>query len=240
MGITALWKGIVLRGIGLFLFALWMRGDLPLYIHERFVWLVVVASIGLVWIGAIYHSRRVGGTRYHHLHETFSWGGLLLVLLPIVCGLTVPRKPLGAEAMRKRSVNAESMMSLAAPGTTRTLSKPNAARTILDWALLFLSEPDSGAFAGERADVTGFVYRDAETEAEFFLLSRFVLTCCVADAAPVSLPVLWSESGTLANDQWARVAGHFAIHAVEGQPTPVLVADTVTLIDMPKEPYLYP
>ena len=238
---TALWKGIVLRVIGLFLFVLWMQGNLSLYIHERFVWLVVAASISLVWVGAVYHSRRVrmSGQHRHH-HGEFSWGGLLLVLLPIVCGLTAPRKPLGADAMRNHTVSVESMTSLATPSTTHMLFKPNRKRTILDWALLFLSESDQNAFVGEQADVTGFVYHDDETATETFLISRFAVTCCAADAVPVSLPVFWPDSRTLENDQWIEVSGHFEIRSRAGYSALALVADTVTLVDMPEMPYLYP
>ena len=238
---TALWKGLVLRGIGLFLFALWMRGNLSLYIHERFVWLVVAASIGLVWIGAVYHSRRVRTSEQpHHHHGEFSWGGLFLVLLPIVVGLTVPRTPLGADAMRNRTVNVESMTSLAAPGNTRLLLKPAGKRTILDWVMLFLMASDDSALNGEQADVTGFVYHDDEAEADTFRVSRFVVTCCAADAVPVSLPVFWPGSRALKNDQWVEVSGHFEIRSIAETPAPVLIADSVTVVEMPEMPYLYP
>jgi uncharacterized repeat protein (TIGR03943 family) len=239
--VTALWKGIVLRVIGLFGFVLWMRGSLPLYIHERFVWLVVAASIGLVWIGAVYHSRRARiAEQYHHHHGEFSWGGLFLVLLPIIFGLTAPQAPLGSDALRNRTVSVESMPSLATPGNTRVLLTPNRKRTILDWVLLLLNDPESDALVGEQADVTGFVYHDEGMGAEIFLISRFVVSCCAADAVPVSLPVFWSGSDALENDQWVEVSGHFAIREIAEKRITILIADTVTLIDMPTMPYLYP
>jgi uncharacterized repeat protein (TIGR03943 family) len=238
---TALWKGIVLRGIGLFMFVLWVRGSLPLYIHERFVWLVVATSIGLVWIGAIYHSRRVGIPDHaHHHHGEFSWGGLFLVLLPIIFGLAAPQIPLGSDALRNRTVNVESMTSLAAPSNTQVLLTPNRKRTILDWVFVLLNDPGGAALVGEQADVTGFVYHEEGIEAETFLLSRFVVSCCAADAVPVSLPVFWSDSGSLENDQWVEVSGHFEIRNIADTPTPVLVAESVTLVEMPEMPYLYP
>jgi uncharacterized repeat protein (TIGR03943 family) len=239
--VTALWKGIVLRVIGLFVFVLWIRGSLPLYIHERFVWLVVAASIGLVWIGAIYHSRRVGIPDHdHHHHGEFSWGGLFLVLLPIIFGLTAPQAPLGADALRNRSTSVKSMTSLATPSNTRVLLTPNRKRTILDWVFVLLNDPEGAALVGEQADVTGFVYHDEGMDAETFLLSRFVVSCCAADAVPVSLPVFWSGSGSLENDQWVEVSGHFAIREIAGNRAAVLIADTVTLVEMPEMPYLYP
>jgi uncharacterized repeat protein (TIGR03943 family) len=236
-----LWKGIILRVIGLFVFVLWIRGSLPLYIHERFVWLTVAASIGLVWIGAVYHSRRarIAGHHHHH-HGEFSWGGLFLVLLPIIFGLTAPQTPLGSDALRNRTTSVKSMTSLAAPSNTPVLLTPNRKRTILDWVLLLLNDPDGVALVGEQADVTGFVYHGEGMDAETFLLCRFVVSCCAADAVPVILPVFWSGNGSLENDQWVEVSGHFEIRSIVDIPQPVLVADSVTVVEMPEMPYLYP
>ncbi len=238
---TSVWKGLVLRGIGLFLFLLWMRGSLLLYIHERFVWLAVAASIVLVWLGAVYHTTRVRGhtCQYHH-HGEFSWGGLLLVLLPLVFGLMAPRKPLGADALQNRTIGVETMASLAVPDSSRVLLKPNRTRTLLDWVLLFLTEHDWDTFSGEQADVTGFVFRKEEMDAKTFMLSRFVVTCCAADAVPVSLMISWPGSDSLEIDQWVDVSGHIEIRRLDGTPTPVLTAETVMLRDIPEQPYLYP
>jgi uncharacterized repeat protein (TIGR03943 family) len=77
-------------------------------------------------------------------------------------------------------------------------------------------------------------------DAETFQISRFVVTCCAADAVPVSLPVFWSGSGALENDQWVEVSGHFEIRSIADTPMPVLVAESVTVVEMPEMPYLYP
>jgi uncharacterized repeat protein (TIGR03943 family) len=236
-----MWKGLVLRAIGLFLFFQWMSGKLSLYIHERFVILVVFASFGLVFMGAVYHSRRVrASNRHHHHHGNFSWGALFFVLLLIMFGLMAPRTPLGTEAMRNRHVSMESMTSLAAPNSNRILLKPIRKRTILDWVLLSLLDNDPEAFVGEKATVSGFVYRDEGFEEDRFMVSRFVVTCCAADALPVGLYVSWPESRTLAEDQWVEISGQFELRGIDGKQIPVLMAETVTLIDIPDQPYLYP
>jgi uncharacterized repeat protein (TIGR03943 family) len=236
-----MWKGLVLRAIGLFLFFQWMSGNLSLYIHERFVILIVLASFGLVFMGAVYHSRRVrasGGP--HHHHGNFSWGGLFLVLLLIMFGLMAPRIPLGTEAMRNRHISVESMTSLAVPSSNRMLLKPIRKRTILDWVILSLRDNTLEAVVGENATVSGFVYRQEGFAEDRFMVSRFVITCCAADAMPVGLYVSWPESKTLADDQWVEVSGQFELRDIDSKQTPVLLAETVTLIDIPAQPYLYP
>jgi uncharacterized repeat protein (TIGR03943 family) len=239
---NALWKGLMLRGIGLFLFWQWFSGNVHLYIQARFVLLVLVAALALVWIGGVYHTRRVrmAQEQSRHAHGDFAWGGLALVLIPLMVGVLAPRRPLGADSMRYRQINTEGIVSVAAPRATTVLLKPTRNRNILDWVMAFLSEPDVHTFSGEKATVSGFVYREAGWEATTFMVSRFVITCCAADATPVGLYVAWPESKTLTEDQWVEVFGQFEIRQIDGKPTPVLLAETVTVIDIPDQPYLYP
>lgn len=236
-----LWKALVLRTIGLFLFFQWITGNLVLYIHERFAVSIMFAAFALLVMGSVYHTRRVRRhDGYHHHHGNFSWGGLFFVLLPIMMGLLALRKPLGTEAMRYRSVDVESMTSLATPGKEMVLFKLTRKRTILDWITAFLIEPNVETFIGEEATVSGFVYHDARFPEDTFMVSRFVITCCAADAVPVGLYVSWPESETLADDQWVEVSGQFELQGIDQKQTPVLIAEIVTLIDIPDQPYLYP
>ena len=237
---TSMWKALILRAIGLFLFWFWISGKLSLYIHERFAVLTLLAAFGLLLIGGVYHGLRVREPHSHqHQHGQFSWGGLFLVLLPIVFGLMVPRVPLGSEAMRTRNVSMASMMSLAAPDSKRQLRKPVRKRTILDWVMMFLVDRPE-AFVGEAAHVSGFVYYDEDFPENSFMVARFVVTCCAADASPVGLYVSWPEGKKPISDQWVEVSGHFEMQEVKKEQTPVLIAETITLIDVPAQPYLYP
>jgi len=241
MRMKPLWKGIVLRLIGVFIFFEWFSGNFSLYIHERFLWLLILASFGLVYMGAVYHARWVKtDDRHQHQHGNFSWGGLCLVLIPIMLGLLAPRKPLGADAMRYRNIGVESMLSLKLPKTNTMLLRPVRQRNILDWLTAFLVEPELETHIGEKAVVSGFVYREDDFQEHIFLVSRFVITCCAADASPVGLYVYWPDEKTLVEDQWIEVAGHFELRKIQGKATPVLIAETVTLIDIPAQPYLYP
>jgi putative membrane protein len=61
----------------------------------------------------------------------------------------------------------------------------------------------------------------------------------VADANPVGLIVRWPEAETLADDQWVEVTGRFEAGSFDGEPTPILVIETLTPTDPPAQPYLY-
>jgi putative membrane protein len=117
------------------------------------------------------------------------------------------------------------------------LTRAAAERNILDWLRAFGAADDPSAFAGQEATVVGFVYRDESFDAQQFMVSRFVVSCCVADATVLGLIVSWPDSLDLPLDTWVEVHGAFQ---ADQQATPVLVADRVTPTAPPNQPYLYP
>ena len=162
------------------------------------------------------------------------------MLLPIALGLLVPPRPLGAAAMVNRDVSIESLTSAAAPESNTILAKPKGDRNVLDWLIDFRTAKDPTLFEGEEAKVIGFVYRDERFAGEEFMVSRFVLSCCAADASPLGLIVRWPEGSTLADDEWVEVKGYFEAGRFAGEEMPILIAESVTSTAIPERPYLYP
>lgn len=164
---------------------------------------------------------------------------MFLIVLPIILGFLIPPKPLGAAAMVNRNINIESLTSAAAPEGNAILSKPKIERNVLDWTVDFRATKDPQAFDGDEARVTGFVYRDDRFDEAEFMVTRFVLSCCAADAAPIGLMVRWPKGVTLADDEWVEVKGHFEAGQFAGETMPILIADSVAPTDVPERPYLY-
>jgi uncharacterized repeat protein (TIGR03943 family) len=236
-------KALALVAMGLFLYSRFFGGTLLFYINERFVWLTILASLGFILVGVSYRYRT--GHRHDHEHgdhdhAKISWGGLALVVLPIALGLVVPPKPLGAAAMVNRDVSIKSLTSASAPTTSNVLAKPKAEKNILDWLIEFRSTADLSTFDGQQAKVIGFVYRDERFGEDQFMVSRFVLSCCAADAAPLGLLVQSVESGSFADDQWVEVTGFFEAGQFAGEEMPILLAETIKPTEIPEQPYLYP
>jgi uncharacterized repeat protein (TIGR03943 family) len=236
-------KALALMAMGLFLYSRFFNGKLLFYINERFVWLTLLASVGFIAVGASYryytghpHSPDHAGHEHGHL----SWAGLVLILLPVILGLLVPPKPLGAAAMTSRDVSAKALTSAAAPERNDILTKPKADKNIYDWLVEFRMAGDPAVFSGDEARLIGFIYRDERFGQAEFMVSRFVISCCAADAAPIGLLVNWPQAGSLAQDQWVEVKGHFEPGQFGGEKMPILKADSVSPIDIPDQPYLYP
>jgi uncharacterized repeat protein (TIGR03943 family) len=228
-------KALTVLGLGLYLYSRIFSGTLLFYINQRFAWLVMLAGILLMAIGASYRYRSNHDHAYHT--HAFSWGGVLLIGLVIALGLLVPPKPLGAAAMGNREVNMGTLVS-----TQGNSAMPTRAgeKNILDWLIAFQNTPDPAAFAHQPAHLIGFVYRDDRFNSENFMLSRFVVSCCVADATAVGLIVRSPQAASLPGDQWVEVSGHFEPGEFSSKPTPILITDAITRTTPPNQPYLYP
>jgi putative membrane protein len=259
-------KALILILMAIFFAYKFVNGTLYYYIGPRFGWLTLVAVALLILIGGAYNlvegegdpagdapgepSRAHQGherahhdhaSRDHHAHDhshTAGWWPLLLVSLPLLFGILVPAQPLGASAISNRGVSTE--VAVAADETERTLTVVAGERNVLDWVRAMSENPDPAALDGERADVIGFVYRDPRFAENQFMVARFTITCCVADALAIGLVAEADDAADLPDDSWVRVEGTFAEGALDGDAMPVLVAETVTPIEPPEHPYLYP
>ncbi len=91
-----------------------------------------------------------------------------------------------------------------------------------------------------RLRVDGFVAPDSDGPGGTFLLTRFVLSCCAADAYPVSIRVNGIKD-VPPHDTWLRIEGHWKAHDPNDLPDfEELEADQWAVIPAPSDPYLAP
>jgi putative membrane protein len=230
-------KALTLIGLGLYLYSRIFTGTLLFYINQRFAWLVMMAGVVLMAVGGSYRYRSNHDHDHVHRAHTVSWGGVALIGVLIALGLLVPPKPLGASAMGNREVNLGTLVSSQSNSVMATRA---GEKNILDWLVAFQNTPDPTAFTNQSAHLIGFVYRDDRFDSEDFMLSRFVVSCCVADATAIGLIVRWPQAASLPGDQWVEVSGHFEPGEFSGKPTPILVTEAITRTTPPNQPYLYP
>jgi uncharacterized repeat protein (TIGR03943 family) len=222
-----------------------LTGNLSNYINERFVWLSYVAAalffiLGAASLWSMIRENQVHTHEHNHDHghsHSVGWGMIAVVAMPLVLGVLIPSKPLGAEAVD----GAIATQQLTYGGATITvLNKPPLERNVLDWLRAFSNTELSSDFNGEQADVIGFVYREPDYPADTFLVARFTISCCVADASAIGLPVRYTGTDTLTEGSWVRVSGGFDAGQFADRETPILVAQAVETVDQPEHPYLYP
>jgi putative membrane protein len=143
-------------------------------------------------------------------------------------------QPLGAAAVSGN-------LSTSATGGSWSLADiPSTQRNILDWLRLISSSSDLNQLAGQEADGIGFVYTESTYDPSTFMAVRFTISCCVADASAIGLPVIWSESPSLAQGIWVRVQGTMQLGNFQGKEQLIIQANRVEIVEQPENPYLYP
>lgn len=254
--IQGLVKAILLIGTGMFLYGRIANGTLYYYINEKFAGFTLFGMIGLIGVGLAYQfGKKPDNAHVHHEHDhdhadptehdhaghshALSLGGIVLLALPVILGLAVPPRPLGASALDNRGV-VLSIENSALPASVQSAAKAAHERNMLDWWRTFQGAEGFGEFTNQEAKIVGFVYKDPAYDDDYFLATRFVVSCCVADAAVVGLAVRWPDTVALSDDQWVEVSGKFAPSTLENWKPPLLIAETVTPVDTPAQPYLYP
>jgi uncharacterized repeat protein (TIGR03943 family) len=245
-------QALVLAGWGLFLLHQSGSGALDGYVDGRLAALALPAAIGFLALARIVLPERSvseaavpiapGALASPAHNQGEARGGaegwwLVVVVAPLIVGLALPARPLGSSAIASRGIN---MSALLSGGNTAPapLAVPSTERTILDWVRAVRDAGDTPQFAGEAADVVGFVHHDTGLADGQFLLSRFVVTCCWADATAVGMLVSWHGSEALEADTWVQVRGPVAVGTHAGRPIPLVAAETLEGVEAPAHPYL--
>jgi putative membrane protein len=212
---------------GLFWFLL-ISGRTSLYLSSRTAWVVPVGAVILT----VATLGRLASARAEHpepLSRRTAWGYGFIVL-PVVAVLVLPPTALGSFAASRRSL-----------GTGIVAGGPNLAAgdqvTLASIAAAGWSEDARRALvgrAGTEVSFEGIVDRREGQPAEEFMLTRFIVSCCVADAISVQVRVVGAPPGEFQEDQWVRVRGTFYPVARET----VVDASAIEPIPRPDSPYL--
>jgi uncharacterized repeat protein (TIGR03943 family) len=215
---------------GLFWFLL--LGDrTSLYLSSRTDWVVPLGAILLtIATAGRLATARVEGPQGLTPGEAWGTG---LVLLPVVAILALPPTALGSFAADRRS-------SFAGAGFTTSVEQIESG----DLSLVDIigAERDQEAMralarrAGSEVSFIGFVTRDRSSAADEFVLNRFVVSCCVADALAVQVRVVGAPPGRFDSDDWVRVTGN--VYPLGSEV--VVQASEVEATARPKRPYLNP
>ena len=153
----------------------------------------------------------------------------------VVLTLVLPPASLSAELAMSRDVGATPLfggadtVQLASTGDTASFG-------VGDWATVFATATNPEAFDGDTIELTGFVTpADAAAADGAFDLTRLVITHCVIDAQPASLPIVGAVAppGT---GQWVTITG-----TVRSSSDGRLVVDAADVEEIaePEDPYEY-
>ena len=211
--VLGLWGAVLLQA--------WGSGRLNLLLQADFHWLVLVSGLlllALAGLAARFAPRRRSGR---------TPALVMLLAAPLV--LLIPPRPSFSTLAANRSSGA-----LEGESETLTFLSPPDQRSLTDWVRLLRSQPDPELYRGDPVRISGFVMPTPQAAP---VLARLTVRCCLADATPVGIPVIWPEGESLKADEWLAVSGEMGVERMNGVLRSVVIADTVEPIPKPKRPF---
>jgi uncharacterized repeat protein (TIGR03943 family) len=232
------WRGLILfvwtAGLALLLglgrYSLFIRPALwPLILCNVIILLLFLVAMMVRPIHG--GSRRITGAAWVR-------GGMLLLPLLYMSSLLTGAAASGLNsfALQKRSMGlgfGSDSLSMAGEADT------TAINTNQPISLGFIAR-HLQRLSGSRVITEGRVSTDDTLPAGEFVVYRFVIVCCAADALPVEAVVKSPKAAGLKSDDWIRVGGILRMQEKDGKAVPVIEADQVDPIAAPNDPYLSP
>lgn len=239
-------------GLAAVTLVLGFTGQLGLYINPQSSWFAMsMAALALVGtivscvlpLGAEADHGHDHGAGHDHGHDhehsdagkhslggshVAGWVGGILAAGVVAAIVLVPPATLSAQIAMQRDTGAPPLFQ-GADSIALASSGDTAKFGVGDWASVFATSTNPESFEGEKVTLTGFA--TPASAGKGFQLTRLVITHCVIDAQPASVPIAGSD--TPGTGTWVSVTG--TIRDVDGalhiQPT------SVTTIAQPKDPY---
>ena len=222
---------IVLGAWAALFWFLWLSGREALYLSTRTQWVLPVAAVLLtVATAGRLASARVATPEPLGARELWIMG---LMVVPVVLVLAAPPRTLGIFSAGNRTAFSGTGIAASAGEISSgelTLVDVAAAQTTPE------GERALATRAGETVSFVGFVVRRDDTPADEFLLTRYVVTCCVADATIAQVRVVNVTPGAFEDEAWVEVTG--TIYPLGREV--IVNAQQIDEVDRPQRPYLTP
>jgi uncharacterized repeat protein (TIGR03943 family) len=225
----------------------WLTQKLNLLIHPDYTGLVIAGGFGLLLIGSWRGLQLLNRKRSPQKNQDataashvklfpLGWSSLLLIVTALI-GLTFTPRIFNSQAAIQRGVTDTVAVTRSNPQAFRSSAKPEE-RTLIDWIRTLNVYPEPDSYTGQKVNVQGFVIHSPNLAEQYLLISRFVITCCAADAYPVSLPVKLSESrNAYPPDTWLQIEGQMITEVLDGKRQLTIEAKKLSRIPEPQNPY---
>jgi len=186
---------------------LWLSGDSLRFVGPRTQWVVPFGGIALTLVALLY-LRALRTSLPPKRPRLGEIAGLLALVAPVIAVFIVPAPTLGALAVERKS-------SAQAGGAARAAAPPRedegGGDDLLKIAYASQNPAEAGSVGvrtGQRVSLHGVV-SDSRPDHSRFTVSRFMTSCCAADAIPYNVRTRLAKpgSGTPPVDTWVRAWG---------------------------------
>ncbi|MFV5313620.1 TIGR03943 family putative permease subunit [Priestia megaterium] len=105
--------------------------------------------------------------------------------------------------------------------------------------VMSIIESNTEQFIGKKIEVNGFVYREKGFKDSQFVVARFGISCCAADASVYGLLSTLENASALKKDTWVHIKGIIQKTTYNGENVPYIQVQQIESIDQPDSPYVY-
>lgn len=234
---------------GMLFFYLAQTGNHKVFLRPQFSWLLYFGAVMLLILGIadIERKRRASANLAAIIKGT-------VILMPIVFVLYAKDAKLDDYAFRAKSNSfgstttreqkAKNDDAAAFKNTPREKSRYKNRDSIVKADLLQFSQAISagkkspGGYSGKIIETEGKVYRTNDFGKNSFVIFRFVITCCAADAQVYHAVVKDSKQIPPSNE-WVRVTGRYSLKQSKFGPMSFIEEPEIEVIAPPDDEYLY-
>jgi uncharacterized repeat protein (TIGR03943 family) len=216
--------------IGVLLTRLALQGTFRRYVRPGMGPWLAVAGILLTMLGLIVLWRHRRGEHDHSAHEHGGERVAWLLLAPVLALLLIAPGSLGAFSLGRTG----SAVNVRGGGGVFTKLEPSAGvheMSLLEYNQRAYEGTGGASFNGATVRLVGFV---APVKGDGFLVARYSIACCAADALAATAHVVDWSGPVPPRDGWVEVEGTFQ---PGDEKNPRLVATSVTPIPEPGDPY---
>ncbi|WP_461672983.1 TIGR03943 family putative permease subunit [Priestia megaterium] len=122
----------------------------------------------------------------------------------------------------------------------KLLKKPEISINDTDYIpVMNIIENNTDQFVGKKIEVSGFVYREKGFKDNQFVVARFGISCCAADASVYGLLSTLENASTLKKDTWVHIKGIIQKTTYNEENVPYIQVQQIESIDQPDNPYVY-
>jgi uncharacterized repeat protein (TIGR03943 family) len=236
-------QNILLILLGGALVKIAVNGDYLRYVKPAQQPWIIAGGAVMVLLGAVAIVRDLLAARakaaaepedHDHSHSARpAW----LLLVPVLAVFLVAPPALGADSVLRTEARVPASAAAANAAAFPPLPTGNVVPLTVNEFVSRAGWDAAGTLDNRTVSLTGFIVHTGGRT----LLARLVISCCAADAFPVTVHLRGSEADHLASDAWIRVTGQVVPGTAtkDNSYTPDFTLASIATVTAPKDPYEY-
>ena len=235
-------RGLLLLATAGLIAKLMVTGQMALYMSPALDPLTaatgaVLAIMGAHEVWAAARNRAIGGGVSRHTSMTDEALSYLLVLAPVGLGLLIVPRALDPNALGGQDAGRVVIAYSTTPAGSSAGPPEQPIRDVPDLFRYLRTAGESGV--GQPVHLVGMVAHGDSLAADEFVLLRYSIVHCVADAQPLGLLVRTPDASTSSSSAtWVEIDGTLATIEHGGAHLVSVIASRVSPTPEPPDPYL--